>query len=112
MSIDILPDEALLEIFSFWLVEESMNIDPWLPLVHVCRRWRSIVFASPRRLDVRVFYTPNRPVKAMLDLWPNLPIQLWTHGYQTSLWGCESNLITALELTDRICQIQLDRPFS
>jgi hypothetical protein len=112
MSIDILPDETLLEIFSFWLVEESKNIEPWIPLVHVCRRWRSIVFASPRRLDVRVRYTPKRPVKAMLDIWPNLPIQISTYAYQGSLWGCESNLISALEHTDRICQIRLDRPFS
>ena len=112
MSIDMLPDEALLEIFSFWLVEEYKNINPWIPLVHVCRRWRSIAFASPRRLDVRVRYAPKRPVKAMLDTWPNLPIQISTYAYEVSLCGCESNLIAALEHTDRICQIRLDRPFS
>jgi len=39
MTIEILPDEALLEIFSFYLVETSERIEPWLPLVHVCLRW-------------------------------------------------------------------------
>ena len=112
MSIDILPDEALLEVFSFWLVEEYKNINPWIPLVHVCRRWRSIVFASPRRLDVQVRYIPKRPVKATLDIWPNLPIQILTYAYEVSLRGCESNIITALEHTDRICQLRLERPFS
>jgi len=84
MTIDILPDEALLEIFNFYLVEESERIQPWLPLVHVCRTWRSIVLASPRRLDIRVFYTPVRQVKVMLDIWPNLPIHISAHEYETS----------------------------
>ena len=74
MSIDIPPDDALLEIFSFYLVEAPEDRETWLSLVHVCRRWRSTVFASPRRLNVRVFYTPKRQVNVMLDLWPNLPI--------------------------------------
>ena len=110
MSIDILPDEALLEIFSFYLVEKSKHIEPWIPLVHVCRRWRSIIFASPRRLDVRVFYTPNRPVKGMLSIWPNLPIQILVIRYQSSRWQGESNVVAALEHADRICRIELDGP--
>ena len=110
MTIGILPDEALLEIFSFYLVEASNYIEPWLPLVHVCRRWRSIVFASPRHLDVRVFYTPKRQLEAMLDIWPNLPIYIlrtWADRHKPSRWQHESNLIAALEHTNRICQIQL-----
>jgi len=107
MTIDILPDEALLEIFSFYLVEASRVIEPWLPLVHVCRRWRSVVFASPLRLDVRVFYTPNRRVKAMLDIWLNLPIIISSYEYTASPWHGDNNLIAALEHTDRICQIHL-----
>ena len=110
MSIDILTDEAFLEIFSFYLVEESENIEPWIPLVHVCRRWRSIVLASPRCLDVQVFYTPNRPVKMMLDTWSNIPIQISALRHQGSRWQGESksNVIAALEHADRIRQIQLD----
>ena len=110
MTIDVLPDEAFLEIFSCYLVEQSKHIEPWIPLVHVCQRWRSIIFASPRRLDVRVFYTPNRPVKAMLGFWPNLPIQILVNRYQSSRWQGESNVVAALEHTDRICQIKLDGP--
>ena len=108
MSIDILPDEPLLEIFSFYLIEKSKNVEPWIPLVHVCRRWRSLVFASPRRLNVRVYYTPKRPIKVLLDIWPNLPIQISAHGYQESRWLGENTLVDALEHNDRICQIQLD----
>ena len=110
MTIDILPDEALLEIFSLYLAEASEHIEPWLPLVHVCQRWRSIVFGSPRRLDVRVLYTLGRQVNVMLDIWPNLPIHISRvplDGYKASRGDHENNLIAALEHTNRICQIQL-----
>ena len=112
MTIDILPDEALLEIFSFYLAEASKRIEPWLPLVHVCRRWRSIIFASPRRLNVGVFYTHRTQVKVMLDTWPNLPIHISAHLYKTWRWLGGNNVIAALEHTDRICQIQLSGPGS
>ena len=108
MSIDILPDEALLEIFSFHL-EEAKHIEPWIPLVHVCRRWRSIVFTSPCRLNLRVYLIPRkRQVKVMLDIWPNLPIHILALGYPTPLCNSENNLLAALGLTDRICRIQMD----
>jgi len=112
MTIDILPDEALLEIFSFYLVEASKRVEPWLPLVHVCRRWRSIIFASPRRLNVGVFYTHRTQVKVMLDIWPDLPIQISAHLYKTWRWLGENSLIAALEHSNRICQIQLSGPGS
>ena len=112
MTIDILPDEALLEVFIFYLVERSERIEPWRTIVHVCRRWRSVVFASPRRLDVQVIYTPERQVKVMLDTWPNLPIHISARGHKAFPWhGEEQSLIAALEHTDHICQIQL-REFS
>jgi hypothetical protein len=40
---------VLLEIFDFYVFEES-----WETLIHVCRRrrWRYVVFGSPRRLDL------------------------------------------------------------
>jgi len=109
MTIVILPDDALIEIFSFYLVEASNHIEPWLPLVHVCRRWRSIVFTSPRRLDVRVVYTPKRQVKVMLDTWPNLLIHIFAYGYSGFPHYKKNihNLVAALEHSDRICQVQL-----
>jgi len=108
MTIDILPDKALLEVFIFYLVERSERIEPWRTIVHVCRRWRSIVFASRRCLDVQVFYIPERQVKVMLDTWPNLPIHISAHGYKAFPWHSEEqNLIAALKHTDHIYQIQL-----
>ena len=55
-TIDTLPDIVLLDTFDFYLgkenADELYDYDVWQILVHVCRRWRSIVFASPRRLDI------------------------------------------------------------
>ncbi|KAH9968522.1 hypothetical protein BGW80DRAFT_1337992, partial [Lactifluus volemus] len=34
----------------------------WHRLVHVCRRWRHIIFDSPRSLDLQLFCTYGTPV--------------------------------------------------
>ena len=48
----MLPDDVLLEIFDFIVEEEGrrgkVDFEKWHTLVHVCRRWRSLVFGSPR----------------------------------------------------------------
>ena len=110
MTIGILSDEALLQIFSFYLVEVSDHNEPWITLVHICQRWRGIIFALPCCLDVQVLYTPRRQVNVMLDIWPNLPIHILhmpADGYKASRWHHESDLISALNHTNCIGQIQL-----
>ena len=98
----MLPDVALLDIFDFY-VHEALT-DAWYTLVHVCRKWRSIVFGSPRRLDLQLFCTASTPVKATLAAWPPLPIVIWVHSYGE--WGVD-NLIPALEQNDRLHIINL-----
>jgi hypothetical protein len=80
-TIDKLPDDVLLEAFGLYLGDESpykhWKIDEWHTLVHVCRRWRHLVFASPRCLNLRLCCTTGRPVvRKMLDIWPALPIEI------------------------------------
>jgi hypothetical protein len=77
-SIDI-PDDVLLEMFDFYLGEETIYerdyYDGWQTLIHVCQRWRCIVFASPRRLGLILYITPKQSVNSkMLKIWPELPI--------------------------------------
>ena len=63
-----LPGDVLLEIFNFYVVS-SYSIDIWHTLVHVCQRWRRyVVFASPRRLDMKLLCTEGRSVTKMLDI--------------------------------------------
>jgi hypothetical protein len=102
MTIDMLPDVALLKIFDFYVDEKW--IEAWHTLVHVCRKWRNIVFGSPRRLDLRLYCTARTPVRETLDVWPQLPIAVW--GNCHNVWGM-NNIIAALEHNDHICELAL-----
>jgi hypothetical protein len=104
MTIDMLPDIALLEIFDFYLVEswDKPWITAWHTLVHVCQKWRTVVFVSPRRLNLRLYCTAKTPVREVLDIWPPLPISLSV--FNGDIWGMD-NVFAALEHNDRICDL-------
>ena len=108
MTIDVLPDYVLLEIFVFYVEEISFySIDAWHALVHVCRKWRIVVFGSPRRLNLRLQCgTARKPALARetLDIWPPLPIVLWQHDHLA--WDMD-NIMATLEHNDRVCEIKL-----
>jgi len=108
VSIGTLPDDILLEIFNFY-VDESQAIDEWHTLVHVCRRWRTVVFTSPRRLDLRLLCTEKTPVRKLLDIWPVLPIVVGVRDDPTSLMDGAENIIAALEHHDRVCEVIFQR---
>ena len=73
-GVSSLPDDVLLEIFRSYM-DQIHHEDAWYKLVHVCRKWRSVVFSSPRWLHLELRCTNRRPVKGMLDIWPAaLPI--------------------------------------
>jgi hypothetical protein len=107
--IDVLPDDALLVIFGFYMDMHPShfreNIEAWQSLVHVCRRWRSLVLGSPRSLNLRLFCTPETPAKGTLDIWPALP--LIVEGDMSST-GETDNIIAALRQSYRICEVSLD----
>ena len=103
MSIDMLPDDVLLEIFDFF-VRETDRTDVWETLVHVCRRWRSVVFGSPRRLNLRLVCSAKTPARDMLDVWPAFPLSIECGKRAES----EDNIIALLERSDRVCEIYLD----
>ncbi|KAH9176083.1 hypothetical protein EDB89DRAFT_2065859 [Lactarius sanguifluus] len=80
-TIDVLPDNVL-QIFDFCRINHDPDAYPprpvwdWHQLVHVCQRWRQIVFASPRRLDLQIYCTYGTPVRENLCCWPALPIAI------------------------------------
>ena len=112
MTIRTLPDNVLLEAFEFYLgkdrvdeIDDEHNYDGWQTLVHVCHRWRCIVFASPRRLDVKLYYTRQRSVNPkMLDIWPPLPIVILAEDTKSK--GDVANVIAVLRSHNhRVCKI-------
>ncbi|KAI0290784.1 hypothetical protein BC826DRAFT_970249 [Russula brevipes] len=111
VTIDILPDDVLLEIFEIDTVNEGIH--RWHKLVHVCRRWRTVVFASPHRLNLRLRCKYKTPVRKMLDIWPVLPIIIEddSNGFMHAEGA--DNIVAALEHPGRVCRIRLwDTPKS
>ena len=104
--VDTLPDDSLLAIFDHYVNNEDQSEKQservWQSLVHVCCRWRSIIFASPRHLNLRLVCTEKTPARDTLDVWPTLPLVVWC-------WGIRNvdNIIAVLERRDRVCQIYL-----
>ena len=117
--IDVLPDDVLLEIFDFYGGPSSTSLvygvhsraetEAWQSLVHVCRRWRSLVFGSPRRMNLRLWCTPKTPAKDTLFIWPALPLIVGPGGNTDSSSGTD-NIIAALGQSNRVCQVFLRLP--
>jgi hypothetical protein len=105
VPIDALPDDVLLDVFDFYLNRHWVWRGAWQDLVHVCRRWRAVVFQSPRRLNLEICCTGRTPVREMLDIWPALPLDISGIHYPT--YGIQG-IIAALEHRDRIRSIYLE----
>ena len=107
-TIGALPDDVLLETFELYLGKDDTieydsdhNYDGWQTLAHVCHRWRCIVFASPRRLDLKLYCTGQRSANSKtIDMWPALPIVVFVNGEEDT-----TNVIAALRQYDRVCKI-------
>ena len=99
-----LPDDVLLDVFDFY-VKTEREIEAWQLLVHVCQRWRIIVFGSPRRLNLRLVCTLKTPAKDTLDVWPALPLIINYGG--PILEPSNDNVIAALGQSNRVCEVRL-----
>ena len=117
-AIDNLPDDVLLQIFDFCLVgyDPLLLCSPppvrqWQRLIHICRRWRLIVFSSPRRLDLYLICKPGTPVRNDLDLWPAVPIIVDYFNYSLPIRNIspddDDNIVAALEHPDRVRCLKL-----
>jgi hypothetical protein len=111
----MLPDDVLLGIFDFYMIVVigkqgrgywESKMATWLTLVHVCRHWRSVVFGSPRRLDLQLVCTTKTPTD-MLDAWPALPLVIEENNSQTKAVDNIIALLERSELVPRITRIRL-----
>jgi len=107
VTIYMLHDDVLLEIFDSYrrLVSWFDGMRKWQKLLHVCRRWRYIVLASPGRLDLQIECNRRTPTRKLLDIWPPFPISISCYP-----WGSEGtrgnrNIFAALQQPNRISQI-------
>ena len=109
ISVDTLPDDVLIAIFDQYVNGGAQHPivrgKAWQSLVHVCRRWRSIVFGSPRHLDLQLVCSVETPARDTLGVWPALPLVIWYNGYYQT--GSVDNIIAGLERCVRVCRIEL-----
>jgi hypothetical protein len=96
----VLPDDVFLEIFSLCV----RTLSEWRTLVHVCQRWRQIIYASPRYLHLLLFCSNRTLVRKGLNIWPALPIAM---SYHLRLPGDEDDVIALLKHSDRVRLIDL-----
>ena len=98
----------LLTIFCNFLDDSPRH---WPTLVHICRKWRRIVFTYRLALQLRLFCTHRTPVLESLDCWPAaLPIVVEYGGspeLDPPALEDENNIIAALKRSDRVTSISL-----
>ncbi|KAH8994374.1 hypothetical protein EDB86DRAFT_2926343, partial [Lactarius hatsudake] len=111
VTINILPDDILLEIFALCLHDPHNSLDSlrhmrvWQRLVHVCQRWRRIIYASPRRLDLHLCCSNEMPFKNRkknFRLWPDFPLTV-----VFDIPEGEDDLIAALGCPARVRSINI-----
>ena len=106
----MLPDDVLLTVFDFCAgkFEKELFQQVWQTLVHVCRRWRSLVFGSPRSLNLKLICTSRTPARDMLDLWPPLPLVILTNPflYRYAIQNVD-NIVAVLKHRNRVCRIHI-----
>ena len=106
-SHEILSDDILLNIFFHVLDCSSQS---WPTLIHVSRRWRQIILASPVGLDLRLYCTYGTPVLETLDCWPPFPLVVNYGGTPTLESPApedDDNIMAALKQSDRVRSISL-----
>ena len=107
VTIQSVSNEVLLKIFRYYL---DVSPRDWPRLVHTCRKWRRIAFASQEALRLQLFCTHGTPVQKTLHFWPALPIVVEYGGLPTldpPAPEDEGNIIAALKQSDRVISITL-----
>jgi hypothetical protein len=101
---DILSDDALLEVFRCCRADDNAYLHSWTwkPLVHVCKRWRQIIFASPWYLHLVLLCNKRTPVRESLEIWPRFPIMM---SFSPTDMSDQESVIFALQHPDRIVEI-------
>ena len=113
VTINVLPDDALLLIFFFHRRLTIPNFPPlwvyweWHELAHVCRRWRRVIFASPRHLKLRLLIT-GKGRRTTFECWPPCPISIWPNTEKEMSLVDDNEVAAALKHSNRIHEIKLE----
>jgi hypothetical protein len=93
-------------MFSFCVPDPHENhlthVLAWKGLAHVCQRWRQIICASPRYLDLHIFCSSRMSFKENLSLWPKFFLNI-----SCCIPRDEDNVVAALQHPDRVRHVRL-----
>ena len=108
VTFDIFPDEVLQEIFASCLCNRHWNpmghMKEWQRLVHVCQKWRQIIYGLPSFFDLHLYCSAETPFRDNLSHWPKFPL---TVHYAIPHGDVDDDLISALRCIDRVRRIEL-----
>ena len=125
VSIDVLDDDSLLHVFYLYrpfLSGEDQDDEArlyggdeigtrgrwWYTQVHVCQRWRNIIFRSASYLGIFLVCTYGTPVADMLAHSPSLPLIIhYTKKGRNITTDDEEGIIFALKQRDRVLRVRL-----
>ena len=111
VTIDILSDDNFQEIFAFclrtvldpyWFLHAWEHMKAWQILVHVCRRWRHIIYASPLYFNLQLYCEWQTPF-TKLGRWPEFPLIV-----RYGIPGDEDDLVAVLKHRDRLHHVDLN----
>ncbi|KAH9002496.1 hypothetical protein EDB83DRAFT_825734 [Lactarius deliciosus] len=111
-----LPDDVLLDVFDQYRSVMTENWPGsqrwWYTPVHICQRWRQLVFASSVRLNLQLCCTFGTPVDDMIPHSPPFPLVLDYGSHILEMWTAEDEfgLLLALQHFPRVSEIALSAP--
>jgi hypothetical protein len=80
----------------------------WQRLVHVCQRWRNIIFGSPRSLDLHLHCSFETPFRKKFSPWPEFPLTLDYAIYPDEVAVHNNDdFVFAIKHPDRVHRIDL-----
>ena len=111
-----LDDDSLLQIFSCYRLDDEENWYlrlGWLMLIHVCPRWRNLIYDSWSHLDMCLLLTNDSPSMDALSHLPPLPLIIhYSDRTRTITRKDEGNIYLGLQQHDRVRRVVLQAPSS
>ena len=115
-QIHSLDDDILLEIFSCYRLEDEDNWYlrlSWRKLVHVCRRWRHLIYEESSYMDMCLLLTNHSPSMGPPSHLLHLPLVIaCSDRTKTTIRNGEDNIHLGLQQHDRVRRVFLRAPSS
>ena len=109
--INNVDDDSLLQIFSCYRLEDEDDWYlrlAWLNLVHVCRRWRNLIYDSWFHLNMGLLLTYDSPSIDTLSHLPPVPLDIdYSDRTRTITRNDEGNLRLGLQQRGRVRLVAL-----